>query len=35
MQAGQRNVAIAQVNDVLVQPHWRSHEEVLMQKVKA
>ena len=30
----QRTVAIQQVNDVLVQPHWRSHEELIKQQVK-
>lgn len=28
-----RSVGIQQVNDVLVQPHWRSHEELIKQQV--
>lgn len=28
-----RSVAISHVNDVLVQPHWRSHEELIKQQV--
>ena len=28
-----RGVGIQQVNDVLVQPHWRSHEELIKQQV--
>lgn len=28
-----RNVSIQQVNDVLVQPHWRSHDELIKQQV--
>ena len=30
---GQRQVGIQQVNDVLIQPHWRSHDEVIRAKV--
>ena len=29
----QRSVTIAHVNSVLVQPHWRSHEELIKQQV--
>lgn len=29
-----RQVGIQQVNDVLVQPHWRSHEELIKQQVR-
>lgn len=30
---GQRSVSIQHVNNVLVQPHWRSHEELIKQQV--
>ena len=29
----QKTVTIAHVNGVLVQPHWRSHEELIKQQV--
>lgn len=31
--AGKRIVSIQQVNGVLIQPHWRSHEELIKQQV--
>ena len=31
--AGKRIVSIQHVNNVLVQPHWRSHEELIKQQV--
>jgi len=31
--ASQKIVTIAHVNSVLVQPHWRSHEELIKQQV--
>ncbi|MBD8528301.1 ExeA family protein [Pseudomarimonas arenosa] len=31
---GQRQVSIAHVNDVLIQPHWRSHEQLIKGQVK-
>ncbi len=30
---GQRNVSIQHVNNILIQPHWRSHEELIKQQV--
>jgi type II secretory pathway predicted ATPase ExeA len=30
---GKRSVNIQQVNDILVQPHWRSHDELIKQQV--
>jgi type II secretory pathway predicted ATPase ExeA len=30
---GKRSVSIQQVNDILVQPHWRSHDELIKQQV--
>ncbi len=30
--AGKRVVSISHVNDVLVQPHWRSHEQLIQQQ---
>ena len=29
-----KGVTISHVNQVLVQPHWRSHDELLKQQVK-
>ncbi len=29
----QKTVTIAHVNSVLVQPHWRSHEELIKQQI--
>ena len=29
-----KQVTISHVNDVLIQPHWRSHEELIKQQVK-
>lgn len=31
----QRSVTTGHVNDVLIQPHWRSHEELIKQQVEA
>jgi MSHA biogenesis protein MshM len=31
---GKRVVTISHVNNVLIQPHWRSHEELIKQQVK-
>jgi hypothetical protein len=30
---GKRSVTIQQVNDILVQPHWRSHDDLIKQQV--
>jgi len=32
---GQRSVTSAHVNSVLIQPHWRSHDELIKQQVSA
>ena len=29
-----RTVTISHVNNVLIQPHWRSHEELIKQQIK-
>jgi hypothetical protein len=31
---GQRQVSISHVNAVLIQPHWRSHEQLIKGQVK-